>query len=169
MLAVIDLIGHTLPMLTIGFTQMKRHPWFGRMRLRQQFNQKGCHRYDISFVYLPTTRIVISNCIWQSSHRTAPSTRWHHKESRVFLSRALPHDLMLVFQHKNWFRILESPDAETLPGKDAVYRFLNCLCIPFNSSTHYENNRPCIPISSVHRFWYLSSTTQTCCSMDITP
>ena len=77
--------------------------------------------------------------------------------------------LMLVFQHKNWFRILESPDAETLPGKDAVYRFLNCLCIPFNSSTHYENNRPCIPISSVHRFWYLSSTTQTCYSMDITP
>ena len=33
--------------------------------------------------------------------------------------------LMLVFQHKNWFRMLESQDAHALPSKDAVYRFLN--------------------------------------------
>ena len=34
--------------------------------------------------------------------------------------------LMLVFQHKNWFRLLESRESEFLPAKDAVYRFLNC-------------------------------------------
>ena len=33
--------------------------------------------------------------------------------------------LMLVFQHKNWFRMLESQDAHALPSKDAVYHFLN--------------------------------------------
>lgn len=31
----------------------------------------------------------------------------------------------LIFQHKNWFRLLESKKADNLPGKDAVYRFLN--------------------------------------------
>ncbi|MTT33354.1 transposase [Terrilactibacillus sp. BCM23-1] len=31
----------------------------------------------------------------------------------------------LIFQHKNWFRLLESKKSETLPGKDTVYRFLN--------------------------------------------
>jgi hypothetical protein len=31
----------------------------------------------------------------------------------------------LIFQHKNWFRLLESNKSETLPAKDAVYRFLN--------------------------------------------
>lgn len=33
--------------------------------------------------------------------------------------------LFLIFQHKNWFRLLESKKADKLPGKDAVYRFLN--------------------------------------------
>lgn len=32
---------------------------------------------------------------------------------------------LLVFQHKNWFRLLESEKRSDLPGKDAVYRFLN--------------------------------------------
>lgn len=31
----------------------------------------------------------------------------------------------LIFHHKNWFRLLESKKADDLPGKDAVYRFLN--------------------------------------------
>lgn len=34
--------------------------------------------------------------------------------------------LLLVFQHKNWYRMMESRDSESLPAKDAVYRFLNC-------------------------------------------
>lgn len=32
---------------------------------------------------------------------------------------------MLLFHHKNWFRLLESNKGEAFPGKDAVYRFLN--------------------------------------------
>lgn len=31
----------------------------------------------------------------------------------------------LIFQHKNWFRLLETKKADGLPAKDAVYRFLN--------------------------------------------
>lgn len=31
----------------------------------------------------------------------------------------------LIFQHRNWFRLLEGGRASGLPGKDAVYRFLN--------------------------------------------
>lgn len=31
----------------------------------------------------------------------------------------------LVFEGKNWFRLLESRKHESLPGKDVVYRFLN--------------------------------------------
>ncbi|WP_179036839.1 IS4 family transposase [Paenibacillus sp. URB8-2] len=31
----------------------------------------------------------------------------------------------LVFEGKNWFRLLESPRGADLPGKDVVYRFLN--------------------------------------------
>lgn len=32
---------------------------------------------------------------------------------------------VLVFHHKNWFRLLESKKGESFPGKDTVYRFLN--------------------------------------------
>lgn len=32
---------------------------------------------------------------------------------------------VLIFHHKNWFRLLESERGELFPGKDAVYRFLN--------------------------------------------
>lgn len=32
---------------------------------------------------------------------------------------------VLLFHQKNWFRLLESEKAESFPGKDAVYRFLN--------------------------------------------
>ena len=32
---------------------------------------------------------------------------------------------VLLFHHKNWFRLLESNKGEAFPGKDAVYRFLN--------------------------------------------
>ncbi|HJV17172.1 MAG TPA: transposase [Bacillales bacterium] len=31
----------------------------------------------------------------------------------------------LIFQQKNWYRLLESKKAEQFPAKDAVYRFLN--------------------------------------------
>src|SRR5665647_1161599 len=31
----------------------------------------------------------------------------------------------LLFQHKNLFQLLESKKAESLPGKDVMYRFLN--------------------------------------------
>lgn len=31
----------------------------------------------------------------------------------------------LVFYHKNWFQLLESNKGGSVPGKDAVYRFLN--------------------------------------------
>ena len=31
----------------------------------------------------------------------------------------------LIFQHKNWFRLLASKKADSAPAKDAVYRFLN--------------------------------------------
>ncbi|CAG7659041.1 IS4 family transposase ISDha5 [Paenibacillus allorhizosphaerae] len=31
----------------------------------------------------------------------------------------------LLFHQKNWFRLLESNKSDSLPGKDAVYRFLN--------------------------------------------
>ncbi|MCZ8515331.1 IS4 family transposase, partial [Paenibacillus filicis] len=32
---------------------------------------------------------------------------------------------VLLFHQKNWFRLLESTKAESFPGKDSVYRFLN--------------------------------------------
>jgi hypothetical protein len=32
---------------------------------------------------------------------------------------------VLLFHQKNWFRLLESNKAESFPGKDSVYRFLN--------------------------------------------
>lgn len=32
---------------------------------------------------------------------------------------------VLLFHQKNWFRLLESAKAESFPGKDSVYRFLN--------------------------------------------
>ena len=32
---------------------------------------------------------------------------------------------VLIFHHRNWFALLESERAESFPGKDAVYRFLN--------------------------------------------
>ena len=32
---------------------------------------------------------------------------------------------VLLFHHKNWFRLLESDRGDSFPGKDAVYRFLN--------------------------------------------
>lgn len=32
---------------------------------------------------------------------------------------------VLIFHHKNWFRLLESEKGESFPAKDAVYRFLN--------------------------------------------
>lgn len=31
----------------------------------------------------------------------------------------------LIFQHKNWFSLLDSKKADKFPAKDAVYRFLN--------------------------------------------
>ncbi|RKN82063.1 IS4 family transposase, partial [Paenibacillus ginsengarvi] len=31
----------------------------------------------------------------------------------------------LVFEGRNWFRLLESSRGSSLPGKDVVYRFLN--------------------------------------------
>ncbi|SDN51971.1 hypothetical protein SAMN04487897_10343 [Paenibacillus sp. yr247] len=31
----------------------------------------------------------------------------------------------LVFEGRNWFRLLESERSESLPGKDVIYRFLN--------------------------------------------
>ncbi len=31
----------------------------------------------------------------------------------------------LIFTQKNWYRLLDSPKAVDLPGKDTVYRFLN--------------------------------------------
>lgn len=31
----------------------------------------------------------------------------------------------LIFYHRNWYCLLESPQGEKFPGKDAVYRFLN--------------------------------------------
>lgn len=31
----------------------------------------------------------------------------------------------LIFQHRNWFQLLESAYADEFPGKDTVYRFLN--------------------------------------------
>jgi len=32
---------------------------------------------------------------------------------------------VLIFHHKNWFRLLETARGDLFPGKDAVYRFLN--------------------------------------------
>lgn len=32
---------------------------------------------------------------------------------------------VLLFHQKNWFRLLESSKGDSMPGKDAVYRFLN--------------------------------------------
>ncbi|SFH42725.1 hypothetical protein SAMN05660649_05166, partial [Desulfotomaculum arcticum] len=31
----------------------------------------------------------------------------------------------MVFENKNWFRLLQSSKKEDLPGKNVVYRFLN--------------------------------------------
>ncbi|MCF8568624.1 transposase [Alicyclobacillus tolerans] len=32
---------------------------------------------------------------------------------------------VLIFHHRNWFQLLDSTKAESFPGKDTVYRFLN--------------------------------------------
>lgn len=42
----------------------------------------------------------------------------------------------LIFQQKNWFRLLDSKKADQLPVKDAVYRFLNhgAVLLSFSSS-----------------------------------
>ncbi|KQL49998.1 hypothetical protein AN963_10075 [Brevibacillus choshinensis] len=32
---------------------------------------------------------------------------------------------LLVFQQRNWFRLLQSEQGSSLPGKDVIYRFLN--------------------------------------------
>lgn len=32
---------------------------------------------------------------------------------------------VILFHHKNWFRLLESEKGDAFPGKDTVYRFLN--------------------------------------------
>jgi hypothetical protein len=31
---------------------------------------------------------------------------------------------VLIFRHKNWFRLIEPKRGDSFPGKDAVYRFL---------------------------------------------
>jgi len=31
----------------------------------------------------------------------------------------------LIFHHRNWYCLLESPQGESFPGKDTIYRFLN--------------------------------------------
>lgn len=31
----------------------------------------------------------------------------------------------LIFEHKKWFRLLESKKSKDIPGKDTVYRYLN--------------------------------------------
>ncbi|MFI2859367.1 transposase [Paenibacillus sp. JSM ZJ436] len=38
---------------------------------------------------------------------------------------------VLLFHHKNWFRLLESGKGATFPGKDTVYRFLNHSAYPW--------------------------------------
>src|SRR5690606_15388076 len=43
---------------------------------------------------------------------------------------------VLLFHHKDWFRLLDSEKSEGFPGKDSVYRFLNqwlCLASVFSS------------------------------------
>lgn len=42
----------------------------------------------------------------------------------------------LVFEGKNWFRLLESQRKESLPGKDVVYRFLNHSHFAWRSFLH---------------------------------
>ncbi|MNW51270.1 hypothetical protein D3C74_287520 [compost metagenome] len=37
----------------------------------------------------------------------------------------IPPCLLLLFHHKDWFRLLECKKGESSPVKDAVYRFLN--------------------------------------------
>ncbi|WCK54251.1 transposase [Aneurinibacillus sp. Ricciae_BoGa-3] len=55
---------------------------------------------------------------------------------------------VLLFHHKNWFRMLESDRGESFPGKDAVYRFLNHAGHPWRrfltllSTTTLEKVRP---------------------------
>jgi hypothetical protein len=55
---------------------------------------------------------------------------------------------VLLFHHKNWFRMLESHRGESLPGKDVVYRFLNHAGYPWRrfltllSTTAVEKVRP---------------------------
>ena len=35
--------------------------------------------------------------------------------------------MLLAFQQRNWFRLLQSSKKESLPGKDVIYRFLNTI------------------------------------------
>jgi hypothetical protein len=55
---------------------------------------------------------------------------------------------VLLFHHKNWFRMLESDRGESFPGKDTVYRFLNHAGYPWRrfltllSTTTIEKVRP---------------------------
>lgn len=42
----------------------------------------------------------------------------------------------LVFEGRNWFRLLESERGESLPGKDVVYRFLNQATFAWREFLH---------------------------------
>ena len=51
----------------------------------------------------------------------------------------------LVFQHRNWFQLFTSTKSEDLPGKDAVYRFLNHPCF------HWRRFLAGLSIEAMHR------------------
>lgn len=61
---------------------------------------------------------------------------------------------LLVFQGRNLFRMLESKRADSLPGKDVIYRFLNESC--YNWRRFYQS----LSLKVVGRFEQLTSASR---------
>jgi len=61
----------------------------------------------------------------------------------------------LVFLGRNWFRLLDSERGDAFPGKDVVYRFLNCPRHAWRKFLHS------ISFSIINDFEKLTSTSRT--------
>jgi len=61
----------------------------------------------------------------------------------------------LIFQHRNWFSLLESKKAERYPAKDAVYRFLN------QSTFNWRRFLLSFSASTIQKVGHLTDQTRT--------
>lgn len=105
---------------------MKKHPEYGKLELsKNHYHRRGASNmidHNGQTNQLPSELKAVFKDLEMSKHlRNANITK------RMGYSCAYLFQLVfcLIFQHKNWFRLLDSKKADGIPAKDAVYRFLN--------------------------------------------